>query len=113
MAMDKDVKAKWLEALRSGKYEQGAGYLEKAGCNCCLGVLARVQGLPAELDKYSQDTVKFEFPDYGKGGGSPSLIAMPPDGFSGLDMDDMNRLAELNDTGHSFEYIADYIERNM
>jgi hypothetical protein len=37
--MNPEVKAKWLEALRSGEYEQGTGYLCKDGKYCCLGVL--------------------------------------------------------------------------
>lgn len=42
--MDKRVKALWLEALTSGEYEQGKGYLRIQGEEgkdsfCCLGVL--------------------------------------------------------------------------
>jgi hypothetical protein len=29
---------KWVAALRSGKYEQGKGYLNIGGTFCCLGV---------------------------------------------------------------------------
>lgn len=39
-----EVKAKWLEALRSGRYQQGRSYLHTASPDgedrfCCLGVL--------------------------------------------------------------------------
>jgi hypothetical protein len=35
-----DIKAKWLEALRSGRYEQGRGHLRTSDDKfCCLGVL--------------------------------------------------------------------------
>lgn len=37
--LDPQIKAKWLEALRSGKYEQGEGRLNKDNQFCCLGVL--------------------------------------------------------------------------
>lgn len=37
--MPKESLNKWLTALRSGKYEQCAGYLEYDGAYCCLGVL--------------------------------------------------------------------------
>jgi hypothetical protein len=37
--MNKEVKAKWVAALRSGKYEQGDGALLMDGKFCCLGVL--------------------------------------------------------------------------
>jgi hypothetical protein len=43
--MNPELKAKWLEALRSGKYTQGRGRL-KTNDNeyCCLGVLCDVSG---------------------------------------------------------------------
>lgn len=37
--MDSKVKAKWLAALRSGKYKQVKSNLKKNGKFCCLGVL--------------------------------------------------------------------------
>lgn len=37
--MKKSIKTKWLKALRSGKYKQGIGRLNKDGKMCCLGVL--------------------------------------------------------------------------
>ena len=38
--MTKAQKAKWIKALRSGKYKQGRAYLYSATANtyCCLGV---------------------------------------------------------------------------
>jgi hypothetical protein len=41
--MDPEVKAKWVAALRSGKYEQGQAVLQApSGRMCCLGVLCDV-----------------------------------------------------------------------
>lgn len=41
--LDPEVKEKWLEQLRSGQIEQGAGWLGKeSGERCCLGVLCDV-----------------------------------------------------------------------
>lgn len=37
--MNPEVKELWLEALTSGEYTQGTGYLQKDGSFCCLGVL--------------------------------------------------------------------------
>lgn len=37
--MDKEVKAKWLEALRNGKYSQTKHILKSDTGMCCLGVL--------------------------------------------------------------------------
>lgn len=57
-----DVKAKWLEALRSGEYQQAKGQLSvgeqdanefgpaQGVTYCCLGVLAKVCGLGCEMN---------------------------------------------------------------
>lgn len=38
--MNKQIKARWVKALRSGKYKQARGVLKnKEGAMCCLGVL--------------------------------------------------------------------------
>jgi hypothetical protein len=37
--MDKDVKAKWIAALKSGEYTQGRASLKQSDRYCCLGVL--------------------------------------------------------------------------
>lgn len=44
--MDQKIKRKWVKALLSGKYKQGAGeLLDVNGAYCCLGVLARQLGV--------------------------------------------------------------------
>lgn len=41
--MDQEVKKKWVDALRSGRYEQGTEVLHTAsGRFCCLGVLCDI-----------------------------------------------------------------------
>jgi hypothetical protein len=44
--MDADLKAKWVEALRSGEFKQAQGTLHDAKHDsyCCLGVLCKVAG---------------------------------------------------------------------
>lgn len=43
--MDKEIKAKWVEALRSGKYKQGRLALRPTEDSfCCLGVLCDILG---------------------------------------------------------------------
>lgn len=37
--MNPEIKAKWIAALRSGKYKQGTGQLKQEDRFCCLGVL--------------------------------------------------------------------------
>lgn len=41
----KELRQKWLNALRSGRYQQGRRHLRKDGRYCCLGVLCDVSGV--------------------------------------------------------------------
>lgn len=41
----KEIKEKWLTALKSGEYIQGTIVLEENGQHCCLGVLAEIHPL--------------------------------------------------------------------
>ena len=51
--MNTEIKQKWVNALRSGKYEQGEGKLYSGQGYCCLGVLC---------DLYSKENnLKWEF----------------------------------------------------
>lgn len=41
--MNRELTEKWIGALRSGKYQQGKGYLRaNNGTYCCLGVLCDI-----------------------------------------------------------------------
>ena len=103
--MKNDIKAKWLEALRSGRYEQGTGRLRNYRNQfCCLGVLCDV------LDNSKWSTF-CSAPVYG-------------DMVSGLSSDLLDRvgisegaqdaLIRQNDSvGASFKEIADWIEQNL
>lgn len=52
--MDKEVKARWLEALKSGKYRKARKRLRnKKGGMCCLGVLCDVAGLDWHASGYA------------------------------------------------------------
>lgn len=107
--MDPALKAKWLEALRSGKYAQGEGALCRDSNYCCLGVLADIVDPNAWIfrgpDKYSSwksftcffDEDKDE--ELGIGGHSNDLMAMN-DG-------------DHNGRKYTFAEIADWIEENL
>lgn len=43
--LDPGVKESWVQALRSGRYQQGRGALCRGGQHCCLGVFAKEQGV--------------------------------------------------------------------
>lgn len=51
--MDAQKKAEWVAALRSGEYKQGNGrlYCPDENSYCCLGVLAKLNGLSVEEDQ--------------------------------------------------------------
>lgn len=40
--MTPELKQRWVDALRSGDYQQGQSYLANNGSYCCLGVLCEV-----------------------------------------------------------------------
>lgn len=53
------IQTKWLEALESGNYKQGKGYLKDKDGYCCLGVLCEVMGLEASPGDEKQTYFKF------------------------------------------------------
>lgn len=104
--MNREVKAKWLEALRSGKYAQGYESLRQGNKFCCLGVLCEISGLPYwGLVGVLPDPVmsyaglkKFD----------PEVGAYSPTGeYSALS------LSSINDAGATFAEIADLIEEQL
>lgn len=116
--MDKELKEKWLKALRSGEYEQGPGVLcADDSAFCCLGVLCDVAGLEYE-SKEELGTVVRNY----KYGNSCSYRLLPQE-FAikvGLKTDGSFEdeygeyaLTFLNDHHHTFSEIADIIEANF
>jgi hypothetical protein len=110
--MDKELKAKWVEALRSGKYKQGHGQLlAEDGAMCCLGVLETVCGTDVEIiARFNGDLCINR---------SRTLNNREDDWeLRGIPMGKRNTLADLNDgrsghMTHSFSQIADWIEANL
>lgn len=98
--MKPEYKTKWIEALRSGRYEQGRGHMEHNGTFCCLGVLRKECLVPcyingAWLSNTEKETV-------------------------GLTYDQETVLIRMNDGTRdgknkqcSFAEIADYIQENL
>jgi hypothetical protein len=109
--MDKKLKAKWIKALRSGRYKPTQGDLHADGRFCCLGVLCMVAGAKrADISGF----------------GYPREI----EGFEGLIPDEVAKaLAHMNDmqAGENktpeteygtdeqppFELIAGFIEETL
>lgn len=60
--MNKQVKDKWIAALRSGKYKQTRGFLGDMNGHCCLGVLCEVfadEGNPLSVCMTQQNVVSY------------------------------------------------------
>ena len=90
--MDAKLKAKWIKALRSGKYKQGRGtyYNRQTGRYCCLGVLAAV--------------------DQNRAGKNLGPVG-PSERKTGLP--ENTDLINMNDNGRRFTTIANWIEKNL
>ena len=132
-----DFKAKWIAALRSGKYKQGTGCLRKGDQYCPFGVAVdihlgpdgwhpRIVGEPPRNTLSSPPMawtphVERESVFMSPGGAwlSPAIGDVPPDVSDclGTPQEDggfvMTTLMELNDTGLSFSQIADWIEEHL
>lgn len=111
--MKKEIMEKWVAALRSGEYKQTTGELKNFVGHCCLGVLCE---LAVEEDIVSYDPYFRSFE------GTKSTLPRKVLSWANLkwsnptipetDHEGFNiSLAELNDTGSSFEKIADIIEK--
>lgn len=102
------VKAKWVAALRSGKYKQARGRLRKINAktgearHCCLGVLCEL---------YVEETGKTTNMDRGTPL-SPVVFWAGLDGAC-ANLPGGSNLAVKNDKGASFAQIANIIESNL
>lgn len=99
--MDQELKAKWLEALRSGRYQQAKGALRHDGGHCCIGVLCDVVDSTAWLT--DNDVSCWRTEDiYGN---------LPFDVAKELGVaEHCEYLPHLNDKGVPFAALADIIE---
>lgn len=110
--MDAEIKSKWVAALRSGDYVQGAGGLKQLTDgvvqHCCLGVLCEVLGTRQELPEESSVWLFGEEEETDHG-----YLPQSVERSTGIDGVTQRQLATKNDTGSSFAEIADYIEENL
>ena len=102
--MDQELKARWVEALRSGRYKQGKNYLFEDGRYCCLGVLQKIlTGKEPPLRWGGLDSI-------------PEQMRFLEEHAKHLEL----LLANMNDgkgdflgKGQTFAEIADYIENHL
>ena len=102
-----EIKEKWLTALRSGNYNQIAERLASPNGFCCLGVLCEVLEIPK--------TVGLNIQYEGSHSTLPFSATQKTDltkhgDFQGFTINGKYTLADLNDSGVSFEFIAYIIE---
>lgn len=94
--LDKELKAKWVAALRSGDYQQlspGGADWRRNGKHCCIGVLGEVL---EEHDAMDSHCFRSKLAELGLSGNS------------------IDKLTEMNDShGSTFAEIADHIEANL
>jgi hypothetical protein len=128
--MKQHIKDSWCAALRSGDYIQGDETLkhvddEGLATHCCLGVLTELYavengivftGIESEL-KAASDIKDLTIPNLH----SDEYLCPAVMEWAGLDRNDPavygqgvdGTLAAMNDSGYSFEQIADVIEAQL
>ena len=115
--VDKELKIRWLEALRSGEYQQGTGRLRGTDSEgqskfCCLGVLADLMGADWSDDSDPCTLCYLDGKEVTSWGGVLEA-GRPAEGLGGVGYSMRCTLATMNDTGETFEEIADYIEDRL
>ena len=101
--MKRELKSKWIKALRSGKYKQGKGRLKKNGKFCCLGVLRDVVNPKDRRGENGMLSPK-QLDEFGLTDNKQNFLASRNDG---LGMQNPDRLQ------WNFNQIADYIQANL
>lgn len=104
--MTAEMKAKWLEALRSGKYKQGQTFLRQANRYCCLGVLC-------DLDGAGWISNGSPCPTYKSSDGEVHVLLNDRINRLNIDRELCGRVSGKNDSGESFDEIADWLEENL
>lgn len=114
--LPKKVKDAWVKALESGEYMQGQDQLGHRPSSrhkkryCCLGVGCEVIPSMQKLSRWKDEDA----------GGRLELVIGDNHSdwtgfqkFAGLDLTAHGVLVELNDSGASFQYIANWIKENL
>lgn len=107
--MNPEIKLKFVEALRSGEYNQVRACLHDDAGYCCLGVLTEVvKGKDVGTKSVGRSHI---FVDHN---GNDAFLANDIRAEAQLSTSDCEGLMDMNDRGtHSFAMIADWIEENL
>lgn len=126
--MKEEIKKRWVEALRSGEFKQGTGalYNPDTGEHCVLGILCELAVQDGVVQRHDHEHGGPSV--YGNLGGDDSDVVVPPEviEWAGLDSciplveyfdeeygNTYEAVAEMNDRGLSFKYIAELIEEDI
>lgn len=111
--LNPDLKQNWIAALRSRKFTQTTKRLKDDTGHCCLGVLCEISPDVKFVEVHGEHYAIWihDTPGY-----ETKRDAEPPPAL-GLKESEKNRLIRMNDgtdgeDHHTFEQIADYIEKN-
>lgn len=119
--MNAEVKAKWLEALRSGLFPQGRGFLATRLDDgkveyCCLGVLCEVLSIPSDpcTTNSGIPILKYDGEHYNLPASAMKAAGLDSHrGFRLPDEQGGRYLDTINDSGASFTSIARLIETHL
>lgn len=111
MKTPEEARKFWVEGLRSGRFKQITGALENDGRNCCLGVACRLymeDGGELEVFMSNNEIVSFDR----ERGYLPTKVMdwLGLHERDGTLRNEYISLSRMNDSGHSFEEIANVIE---
>lgn len=115
--MISEVKTKWVESLRSGSYTQGENKLFDGKNYCCLGVLCDLYS----KEKWDYRHSDIEEKDQWYFNDQSEVLSDDVANWAGLDsnnptvLNESSRvpLAELNDSGYTFQELSNYIEEQF
>lgn len=117
--MNPEVKEKWLKALRSGEYIQARAALRNKDSYCCLGVLCDLYRKEVG-GEWIEEYTNFDQTFIAEGISESYFLPLQVQEWAGLSShrgwessDREDSLADMNDTGRSFEEIAQVIEREL
>ena len=133
MAMNPEVKQKWIDALRSGKYEQGCERLRSVSGYCCLGVLCDLyaQEHDVEWDFRGNEETNLQPMDYWYFDDQSEFLPKVVMNWAGLkthnpsvkvdieDNDDgdnsfyTDEIANVNDSGYTFNDLSKIIQEQL
>jgi hypothetical protein len=115
--MNPEYKVKWIDELRSGRFEQASSFLRRIDeSRCCLGVLQNL--VDDTIWKLSKDDIESEGKAYYycDAIAKQNCYGMLPRSTltkTGLSPKAQEKLIGFNDSGMNFNEIADWIEENL